>query len=155
MPETTHWVRPGIKPTSSWILVSFVNRWATKGTPGFYCYMLQVETALPPHPQQWLSQLLRTARTYLAKEAEKKKNIARKLYASSLSTLYFFGCTQSIWKSLGQGSSVSHSFGNARSLTHSATVGTRLFLNPRDPSTLSLLSLNTTLDHTYCLQWPV
>ena len=29
----THWVRPGIKPASSWILVGFINRWATKGTP--------------------------------------------------------------------------------------------------------------------------
>ena len=30
----THWARPGIKPTASWILVRFVNLWATKGTPG-------------------------------------------------------------------------------------------------------------------------
>jgi len=29
----THWMRPGIEPTSSWILVGFVNRWATTGTP--------------------------------------------------------------------------------------------------------------------------
>ena len=29
----THWVRPGIKPASSWFLVGFVNCWATKGTP--------------------------------------------------------------------------------------------------------------------------
>ena len=29
----THWGRPGIKPASSWILVEFVNRWATEGTP--------------------------------------------------------------------------------------------------------------------------
>ena len=30
----THWVRPGSKPTSSWILVGFVNHWATTGTSG-------------------------------------------------------------------------------------------------------------------------
>ena len=29
----THWAKPGIKPTSSWIPVSFVNYWALKGTP--------------------------------------------------------------------------------------------------------------------------
>ena len=28
----THWVRPGIEPASSWILVGFVNRWAMTGT---------------------------------------------------------------------------------------------------------------------------
>ena len=28
----THWARPGIKPTSSWILVRFINHWATMGT---------------------------------------------------------------------------------------------------------------------------
>ena len=28
----THWVRPGIEPTYSWILVMFVNQWAMKGT---------------------------------------------------------------------------------------------------------------------------
>ena len=31
----THWGRPGIEPASSWILVEFVNQWATKGTPLF------------------------------------------------------------------------------------------------------------------------
>ena len=29
----SHWVRPGIEPASSWILVRLVNCWATKGTP--------------------------------------------------------------------------------------------------------------------------
>ena len=29
----SHWVRPGIEPESSWILVRFVNHWATMGTP--------------------------------------------------------------------------------------------------------------------------
>ena len=29
----THWAKPGIKPASSWILVGFVNCWATKRTP--------------------------------------------------------------------------------------------------------------------------
>ena len=29
----THWVRPGIEPTSSWILVKFLTRWATMGSP--------------------------------------------------------------------------------------------------------------------------
>ena len=29
----THWARPGIKPTSSWMLIRFVNCWATMGIP--------------------------------------------------------------------------------------------------------------------------
>ena len=29
----THWARPGIKPWSSWMLVGFVNHWATMATP--------------------------------------------------------------------------------------------------------------------------
>ena len=29
----THWVRPGIKPSSSWIPVWFLTYWATTGTP--------------------------------------------------------------------------------------------------------------------------
>ena len=28
----THWATPGIKPKSSWIVVRFVNQWATMGT---------------------------------------------------------------------------------------------------------------------------
>ena len=35
----THWARSGIEPESSWILVGFVNQWATTGTPRvfFFC----------------------------------------------------------------------------------------------------------------------
>ena len=29
----TYWAKPGIKPTSSWILVGFLTHWATRGTP--------------------------------------------------------------------------------------------------------------------------
>ena len=28
-----HWTRPGIKPTTSWFLVRFINHWTTTGTP--------------------------------------------------------------------------------------------------------------------------
>ena len=34
-----HWVRPEIKPVSSWILVGFVNHWARKGTPRFLDFL--------------------------------------------------------------------------------------------------------------------
>ena len=33
-----HWVRPGIEPTSSWILALFINCWATMGTPESLSY---------------------------------------------------------------------------------------------------------------------
>ena len=32
----THWVRPGIEPISSWILVRFLIGWATRGTPSIF-----------------------------------------------------------------------------------------------------------------------
>ena len=32
-PYLTHWAMPGIKPASSWMLVEFVNHWATMETP--------------------------------------------------------------------------------------------------------------------------
>ena len=31
--SSTHWVRPGIKPTTPWFLVGFINHWAMTGTP--------------------------------------------------------------------------------------------------------------------------
>ena len=31
----TQWVKPGIEPASSWMLVRFLTRWATKGTPWY------------------------------------------------------------------------------------------------------------------------
>ena len=31
--SSTHWARPGIEPATSWLLVGFINHWATKGTP--------------------------------------------------------------------------------------------------------------------------
>ena len=42
----THWARPGIKPTSSWILAGFVTCWTTTGTPavGFLTHYTTVGT---------------------------------------------------------------------------------------------------------------
>ena len=34
----THWARPGVEPTSSWMLVRFIDHWATMGTPLFFFY---------------------------------------------------------------------------------------------------------------------
>ena len=36
----THWVRPGIEPITSWILVRFVTCWATTGTPVYKLWWL-------------------------------------------------------------------------------------------------------------------
>ena len=59
----THWARPGIKPTSSWILVLFLTRWTTTGTPGFtfWSQLNQAEgraiwrllASLSPGPRPW------------------------------------------------------------------------------------------------------
>ena len=40
----THWVRPRIEPVSSWILVRFLNRWATVGTPVTSWYTFKLKT---------------------------------------------------------------------------------------------------------------
>ena len=32
----THWARPGVKPSSSWMLVGFINCWAIMGTPPWF-----------------------------------------------------------------------------------------------------------------------
>ena len=40
----THWMRPGIEPTSSWILVRFINHWTMMGTPTF---RLLISTSCP------------------------------------------------------------------------------------------------------------
>ena len=37
----THWVRPRIEPEFSWMLVGFINRWATTGIPPVF-FKLQV-----------------------------------------------------------------------------------------------------------------
>ena len=49
-----HWARPGIKPTSSCILVGFINHWATTGTPcpscisvHFLSFQMRVEILFP------------------------------------------------------------------------------------------------------------
>ena len=34
----THWARPGVRPTSSWILVGFLTHWGTIGTPTFFFF---------------------------------------------------------------------------------------------------------------------
>ena len=36
----THWVRPGIEPASSWVVVGIINHWDTKGTsiPSSICF---------------------------------------------------------------------------------------------------------------------
>ena len=48
----THWVRPGIKPASSWILVRFITHWATTGTPlaaSFNPLLSYLSGTLPKH----------------------------------------------------------------------------------------------------------
>ena len=38
----SHWAKPGLEPTSSWILVGFASHWATTGTP--CCKVLRTTT---------------------------------------------------------------------------------------------------------------
>ena len=41
------WARPGIKPANSWILVRFVNHWATTGTPAYLIFNSEGLEAFP------------------------------------------------------------------------------------------------------------
>ena len=53
----TQWERPGIEPTSSWILVGFVNRWVMKGTPELSpCWHMMFHThgMCPPKTGFWV-----------------------------------------------------------------------------------------------------
>ena len=43
---STHWGRPGIEPASSWILIEFLARWATTGTPKCFFNEPQVSPIL-------------------------------------------------------------------------------------------------------------
>ena len=45
----THWMRPGIEPATSWVLVGFVNCWAMKGTPVQYIFKLTLMHVLYEH----------------------------------------------------------------------------------------------------------
>ena len=42
----THWARPEIEPLSSWILVRFINRWATMGTPQLLLFKRLMSTTI-------------------------------------------------------------------------------------------------------------
>ena len=57
----THWERPGFEPTSSWILVGFVNLWATKGTP---LIVLLIHTYLVTNDAEFLFMCLFTPSAY-------------------------------------------------------------------------------------------
>ena len=51
-----HWERPGIKPATSWLLVGFVNHWATMGIPNkiyFYIIFLKGKCGEVPIMAQW------------------------------------------------------------------------------------------------------
>ena len=56
-----HWVRPGIKPTSSWILVGFVTCWAATETPQI------IHSCGIPHssPVTWITALTTADTTHL------------------------------------------------------------------------------------------
>ena len=43
----THRVRPGIEPVTSWLLVRFINHWATTGTPGFNTILTTFSEVFP------------------------------------------------------------------------------------------------------------
>ena len=54
----THWVRPGIKPVSSWILVRFVSicfPWAMTRTPGKFLKNLKIATSQIPAQRFWFN----------------------------------------------------------------------------------------------------
>ena len=60
----THWARPGIKPTCSWVLVGFVNHWATTGTPcGWYSLEGLVDSWQPWLKHVWETFCCQSAKT--------------------------------------------------------------------------------------------
>ena len=133
----THWVRPGIKPTSSWIPGWIHFHWVTMGTltfPIFKTYLILCfqEALLVPF--------------LISKALEFKKSYIRSILCSPLChspsvfknkkktgfprLLPFFGHTHGMWKLPGQESNqrcscdLHHSWGNNGSLIHCTTLGT-------------------------------
>ena len=98
----THWVRPGIKPKSSWILVVFLTCWAQQELQGGFliCLFLTFFRAAPA--------------AYGNSQAEPQWELPFYLFI-------FGGCAQGMWKFRGQGLNLYHSSDNTRSLTHWAT----------------------------------
>ena len=45
--SSTHWVRLGIEPISSWILLEFITHWATMRTPSIQFCVIKNNTAAP------------------------------------------------------------------------------------------------------------
>ena len=52
----THWARPRIKPTTSWMLVRFVNFWATMGTLSLLT-LYSASSSMLLNPSIWIFQL--------------------------------------------------------------------------------------------------
>ena len=43
----THWTRPGIESSTSWLLVGFVNHWVTTGTPEVCTVLVKARMIFP------------------------------------------------------------------------------------------------------------
>ena len=93
----THWARPGVEHTSSWMLVGIINCWATKGTPGKLVFF---------YPQILL--LLSSLKTKI-----KGKKIYSSLKKASSSV-----ATRNTWMKLKFGSSVTRSHVRSSLTTH-------------------------------------
>ena len=134
----THQARPGIEPTSSWILVRFITTWAMTGAP----YIIFFYT------------FVRWGEGGTSFEFGSKLTI--KVMCFCFRFCVVFCCTLGTWKLLGHGWNPSCSCdlylscSNIRSLTHWATVGTlkkACFFTPSvlpslAPLSCSLLSIS-------------
>ena len=107
----THWMRPGIEPASSWMLVRFINCCATTKTP-LKMILMRFKCCSSYMTGLFLFKL---------DECE-AACVNPNLYQTELFFFFFFfPCTCGIRKFLGQGSNLSHSSDNTGSLTHWAT----------------------------------
>ena len=136
----THWARPGVEPTSLWILVRFVTAEPWWELPRSYCTDFlfgKMKRVLEVDGDDGLPTLWKCLLSMnCALKNGKKKGGGSKFRVIYILQQWknkfcfafgFFDCTCSLWEFPGQGSHPSctcclcHSFSNAGSLTHCTT----------------------------------
>ena len=95
-----HPARPGVEPSSSWILVRFINRWAMKGIP--WSTSKKKKLSLGGREQVEFLHTWRSLATFPFDSFTPLRWF--KIISNFQMVILFSGHTHSMWKFLGQGS---------------------------------------------------
>ena len=107
----THWARPGIEPASSWILVGFLTRWATMGTPGdLFCFCFDHTRGMWKFLGQGYNPSHSCSLSHSCGNTRSLTCCAKGTSQESFSGFFSFLATPQHMEFPGQGSDMSHSF---------------------------------------------